>query len=70
MFSCDFCEIFKNTFFIKHLRTTASETELITFKNGCFEYLNDSQAKKHSKAESIISKYKIAYYKICVVQKD
>ena len=24
-FSCDFCEIFKNTFFTEHLLTTASE---------------------------------------------
>ena len=23
MFSCEFCEIFKNTFFMEHLRTTA-----------------------------------------------
>ena len=25
-FSCEFCEIFKNTFFTEHLRTTASVT--------------------------------------------
>ena len=25
MFSCEFCEISKNTFFTEHLRTTASE---------------------------------------------
>ena len=25
VFSCEFCEIFKNIFFTKHLRTTASE---------------------------------------------
>ena len=25
VFSCEFCEISKNTFFIEHLRTTASE---------------------------------------------
>ena len=25
MFSCEFCEIFKNTFFTEHLWTTASE---------------------------------------------
>ena len=24
MFSCEFCEVSKNTFFTKHLRTTAS----------------------------------------------
>ena len=26
MFSCEFCEIFKNTFFTEHLRATASGT--------------------------------------------
>ena len=26
MFSCEFCKIFKNTFFLEHLRTAASET--------------------------------------------
>ena len=25
MFSCGFCEIFKNTFFVEHLQTTASD---------------------------------------------
>ena len=25
MFSCEFCEVFKNTFFSEHLRTTASD---------------------------------------------
>ena len=25
VFSCEFCKIFKNTFFIEHLQTTASE---------------------------------------------
>ena len=25
MFSCEFCEIFKNTYFLEHLRTAASE---------------------------------------------
>ena len=29
VFSCDFCEIFKNTFFIEHLRATASELGFI-----------------------------------------
>ena len=24
LFSCEFCEIFKNTFYIEHLRVTAS----------------------------------------------
>ena len=26
VFSCEFCKIFKNTFFLEHLRTAASET--------------------------------------------
>ena len=29
MFSCEFCEIFKNTFFTEHLRATASEASLV-----------------------------------------
>ena len=28
MFSCEYCEIFKNTYFKKHLRTAASELAL------------------------------------------
>ena len=28
VFSCEFCEIFKNTFFTEHFRTTASEKSL------------------------------------------
>ena len=30
-FSCEFCEIFKNTFFIEHLRKTASKTWFFLF---------------------------------------
>ena len=30
MFSCEFCEIFKNNFFIEHLRATVSQ-ELFLF---------------------------------------
>ena len=29
VFSCEFCEISKNTFFTEHLRATASEMEKI-----------------------------------------
>ena len=29
LFSCEFCEISKNTFFMEHLQTTASEKENI-----------------------------------------
>ena len=28
MFSCGYCEIFKNTYFEEHLRTAASEVNL------------------------------------------
>ena len=35
VFSCEFCEIFKNTFFTEHLRTTASET-FMKFSKTCF----------------------------------
>ena len=31
VFSCKFCEISKNTFFIEHLRKTASKTKFISF---------------------------------------
>ena len=36
MFSCAFCEIFKNIFFIEHLRTTAS---LVNQMFLCFTFL-------------------------------
>ena len=32
VFSCEFCEIFKNTFFTEHLRTLLHEGKLIAFK--------------------------------------
>ena len=31
MFSCEFCKIFKNTFFTEHLRVTAHEVYLDYF---------------------------------------
>ena len=44
MFFCEYCEIFKNTYFEKHLRTTASENTPTVmlwiceiFKNAYFE---------------------------------
>ena len=37
VFSCEFCEISRSTFFIKHLRTTASESQ--------------AKAKQHPQAE-------------------
>ena len=33
MFSCEFCEIFKNTFFTQPVRVTASECLIVAFKN-------------------------------------
>ena len=32
VFSCEFCEIFKNTFLAEHLRTTASPRTFQTFQ--------------------------------------
>ena len=32
VFSCEYCEIFKGTYFEKHLRTAASETLLVNSK--------------------------------------
>ena len=32
MFSCEYCEIFKNTYFEEHLRTAASE---VTLRSDC-----------------------------------
>ena len=36
MFSSEFCEIFKSTFFSEHLRTTASAEGLIVYLLFCF----------------------------------
>ena len=33
MFSCEFCEIFKNNFFTEHLQVTTSVLDKICFKN-------------------------------------
>ena len=33
VFSCEFCEIFKNTFFVEHLRTAASNHCQLIFVN-------------------------------------
>ena len=32
VFSCEFCEIFKNTFFTEHLWTTASERVFLSYE--------------------------------------
>ena len=42
VFSCEFCEISKNTFFTEHLRTTASEVkqnEVFTIINRIFIFI-------------------------------
>ena len=31
MFSCEFYEVFKNTFFTEHVQITASESDNVTF---------------------------------------
>ena len=33
MFSCEFCEIFKNAFFTQLVRVTTSECLIVAFKN-------------------------------------
>ena len=38
LFTCEICEISKNTFFTEHLRTTASELHTVHFK-GCVRYI-------------------------------
>ena len=35
VFSCEFCQIFKNTFFTEHLRKTNSSTQLLISVYGC-----------------------------------
>ena len=41
VFSCEFCEIFKNTFFTEHLRTTASICSKVKLWND----VNNNQIK-------------------------
>ena len=36
VFSCEFCEIYKDTFFTEHLRTTTSATSWKIDKRSCF----------------------------------
>ena len=40
VFSCQFCDIFKNTFFTEHLRATASESCIYKTDYGCSESKN------------------------------
>ena len=48
-FTCEFCEISKNTFFTKHLRTTASIKNLFSVKRSAWLYAFTSQniARRH-----------------------
>ena len=39
VFSCEFYEISKNTFFTEHHRATATETKLIDLVSACLLYL-------------------------------
>ena len=42
MFSCEFCEIFKNSFFTEYLWTTVSDCRLVVFEYaGKFEALTN-----------------------------
>ena len=45
MYSCEFCEISKNTFFTEHLWTTASSCPAITFIIR-FQQKNESHMEK------------------------
>ena len=52
MFSCEFCEIFKNIFFTEHLRTTASVRWIIlSLTKMCLEHPSIS-TKNHSLYDS------------------
>ena len=46
MFSCEFCEIFKSTFFIEHLRTTTSDNQNTEPENDLVGSKNASADKK------------------------
>ena len=35
MFSCEFCEIYKNTFFAEHLQATASDLSMLDVTGLC-----------------------------------
>ena len=55
MFSCEFCEIFKNTFFMEHLRVTASDTSVIKEHN----YVRYSRNTTTSQLRQILTTFKI-----------
>ena len=51
MFSCEFFEIFKNTFFTEHLQTTAFEIEVHTADQLIIQKLIPSKLQKHGQPE-------------------
>ena len=63
MFPCEFCEIFKNTFFTENLRTTANAFNLVIFflHSPKFEGLtsSDNLLLKSSKMLPCLAKSKI-----------
>ena len=58
MFSCEYCEISKNTCFEKHLRTAASELTLGSDSLGLF--FLDNRFKNHPDL-AISQKYKLRW---------
>ena len=59
VFSCEFCEIFKNTFFTEHLRVTASESAVEKLGIKECETSSDLSANSRSKGgvDVAIEKY-------------
>ena len=55
MFSCKFCEIFKNTYFVEHLQTAASE--FINMK----KYVNGCQCCNQRKMVNFIGFYRLSF---------
>ena len=48
MFFCEFCEIFKNPYFEKHLRTTASEnTQTVMLSYEICEIFKNTHFEEH-----------------------
>ena len=61
MFSCKFCKSFKNTFFVGHLRTTASDNTYIK----CFE--RDFHRKIQVNADGKTEKSESAYNPLTLI---
>ena len=56
MFSCQFCEISKNTFFTEHLLATASKAVSLDVNDVCFEEEQDipNTHEKSRKCQSVL----------------